>query len=147
MFEILLSYAILLEVGLISDTEYKEYLNELFLQHSDNDLLLELEWESFDREQTVKIILNHCFENGFNYYIFGCFLFSKLEETYYRNDMDIRCFSSKAYSIWRLLPSNIQNKEPFWTLNYADDPLSWGDEQQTRELYQKAFQYYNYNKF
>lgn len=43
MVEILLSYAILLYVGLVSDTEYKENLDALFVIHPDNALLLELE--------------------------------------------------------------------------------------------------------
>ncbi|AKA68756.1 hypothetical protein [Clostridium scatologenes] len=142
MVEILLSYAILLYVGLVSDTEYKENLDVQFLKHPDNALLLELEWRTLDIQGTIKIIFDYYLENNVDYDTFGCFLISKLEEIYYQDDMDIRFFGSKMYSIWRALPSEIENKEPFWTLCYADDPLSWGDERQTRELYQKMFQYY-----
>ncbi|GEA33941.1 hypothetical protein [Clostridium diolis] len=46
MGEMLLSYAILLYVGLMSDTEYKENLGLYFLKHPDNALLLELEWST-----------------------------------------------------------------------------------------------------
>jgi len=28
---------------------------------------------------------------------------------------------------------NIQDIEPFWTLSYADEPLSWGDEEHINE--------------
>lgn len=142
MAEILLSYAILLYVELMADVEYKEYLDALFLKNPDNDLLLELEWRTSDIEGTIKIIFDYCLENNVDYDIFGCFLISKLEELYYKDDMDIQSFGSKMYSIWRVLPAEIEDKEPFWTLCYADDPLSWGDEGQTRELYQKMFQYY-----
>lgn len=142
MVEILLSYAILLYVGLVSDAEYKENLDAHFLKHPDNALLLELEWRTLDIQGTIKIIFDYCLENNVDYDTFGCFLISKLEEVYYQNDMDIRFFGSKMYSIWRVLPSEIENKEPFWTLCYADNPLSWGDERQTRELYQKMFKYY-----
>lgn len=142
MVEILLSYAILLYVGLVSDGEYKEILDTYFLKHPDNALLIELEWRTFDIEGTIKIIFDYCLENNVNYDTFGCFFISKLEEKYYQDDMDIQRFGSKMYSIWNLLPSEIDNKEPFWTLCYADDSLSWGDEKQTRELYQKMFQYY-----
>ena len=142
MVEILLSYAILLYVGLVSDAEYKEILDTYFLKHPDNALLIELEWRTFDIEGTIKIIFDYCLENNVNYDTFGCFFISKLEEIYYQDDMDIQRFGSKMYSIWNLLPSEIDNKEPFWTLCYADDSLSWGDEKQTRELYQKMFQYY-----
>lgn len=142
MIEILLSYAILLYVGLVSDVEYKENLDTHFLKHPDNALLLELEWRTLDIVDTIKMIFDYCLQNNVDYDTFGCFLIGKLEEIYYQDDMDIRFFGSKMYSIWKVLPSEIQNKEPFWTLCYADDPLSWGDERQTRELYQKMFQYY-----
>jgi hypothetical protein len=142
MVEILLSYAILLYVGLVSDAEYKENLDSHFLKYPDNDLLLGLEWSPLNIEGTIKIIFDYCLENNVDYDTFGSFLISKLEEIYYQDDMDIWVFGSKMYSIWRVLPSEIESKEPFWTLCYADDPLSWGDEGQTRELYQKMFQYY-----
>ncbi|WP_143317738.1 hypothetical protein [Clostridium sp. HBUAS56017] len=142
MIEVLLSYAILLHLELVSDAEYNEYLDELFLKHPDNDLLLELEWGTLDMEGTIKIIFNYCLDNNVDYDTFGCFLLSRLEEIYYKDAMDIRIFGSKMYSLWRVLPSDIANKEPFWTMSYADDPLLYGDERQTRELYQKMFQYY-----
>lgn len=142
MVEILLSYAILLYVGLVSDAEYKENLDVHFLKHPDIALLLELEWRTLDIQGTIKIIFDYCLENHVDYNTFGCFLISKLEEIYCQDNMDIRFYGSKMYSIWRVLPSEIQNKEQFWTLSYADDPLSWGDENQTRELYKKMFLYY-----
>ncbi|MCI8403228.1 MAG: hypothetical protein HFI38_14250 [Lachnospiraceae bacterium] len=43
---------------------------------------------------------------------------------------------------WESLPGNIQNIEPFWILSYADDPLSWGDEEQTRNIYKQMLHYY-----
>ena len=142
MVEILLSYAILLYVKLISDEEYKKNLDAQFLDNPENDLLLELELKTLDIQATIKTIFDYCLENNIDFDTFGCFLISKLEEIYYKDDMDIQLFGSKMYSIWRVLPSEIQSKEPFWTLCYADDPLSWGDESQTRELYQKMFKYY-----
>ncbi len=30
----------------------------------------------------------------------------------------------------------------FWTLSYADDPLSWGDEKQTSYTYERMLSYY-----
>ena len=120
----------------------KNKKNAHFLKHPDNDLLLELEMKTLDIQGTIKNIFDYCLENNVDYDTFGRFLIIKLEEIYYKDDMDIRFFGSKMYSIWRVLPSEIQSKEPFWTLCHADDSLSWGDERQTRELYQKMFQYY-----
>jgi hypothetical protein len=41
-----------------------------------------------------------------------------------------------------MLPSVIQSVEPFWSLSYADDPLSWGDVNQTKELYEEMLNFY-----
>ena len=46
------------------------------------------------------------------------------------------------YGLWESLPGNIQDIEPFWTLSYADEPLSWGDEEQTRDIYEYMLDYY-----
>ena len=66
---------------------------------------------------------------------------SKLKE-YYNNCSDINIFANKMYSIWINIPSFVQNKEPFWTLSYADDPLAYGDEEQVRFLCEKMLNYY-----
>lgn len=47
------------------------------------------------------------------------------------------------YQLWQYLPSELSEKEPFDILCYADDLLSWGDEKQCRELYEKALFYYD----
>lgn len=36
----------------------------------------------------------------------------------------------------------LDEEQPFWTLSYADDPLSWGDEEQSKALYEEAFDFY-----
>jgi len=143
MLEELLVYAILLEVGLASNAEYVAYLDALFMKASDNDLLLALEWGSTDANQSISTIRNHCAQCSIDYDAFGRFLFSKLADIYSQNKIDIQTFGEKAYAMWKQFPRSIHQTEPFWTLCYADDPLSWGDEKQTRELYEKAFRYYD----
>ena len=51
---------------------------------------------------------------------------SKLRE-YYNNCWNINLFANKMCSLWKSLPNYIQNKQPFWTLSYADDSLTYGD--------------------
>lgn len=142
MVERLLSYAILLICGLSSLDKYNEYLDGIFLQYPDNDLLLELECCSSDAKTTVATIQKYSaeFENELDYDIFGASLFRELKLAY--EEMDIKNFAKIAYLIWGLLPNCIEQVEPFWTLCYADDPLSWGDERQTRELYENMLNYY-----
>lgn len=56
--------------------------------------------------------------------------------------MDIQRFGNAMYSLWENLPGNLQDMQPFLTLCYADDPLSWGDEKQSREIYEEMLEYY-----
>ena len=140
MIERLLSYAILLKCGFITLDKYNEYLNEIFLQHSDNDLLLELQWCSTDTKKAINTILEHSREVEIDYDMFGKLFLDELKVIYI--EMEIHSFAEKAYAAWNLMPKSIDQIEPFWTLSYADDPLSWGDEKQTREIYEKMFSYY-----
>ena len=74
---------------------------------------------------------------------FGRVLMGRIREVYYGEGLDIREFAGRMYSLWKGLPPWLQNVEPFWTLSYADDPLSWGDEAQTRALYENMLRYYD----
>lgn len=56
--------------------------------------------------------------------------------------MDIHRFGSAMYSLWENLPGNLQLIKPFRTLSYADDPLAWGDVEQSREIYEEMLDYY-----
>ena len=47
------------------------------------------------------------------------------------------------YNLWEDLPGQIQDIELFWALCYADDPLSWGDEEQTRSIYENMMNFYD----
>lgn len=143
MVEELLAYALLWDVEIISDSEYNEYVDLLFLKNPNDDLLLKLEWNSSDKEKCILIISNHCNENLINYDIFGQYIFSKMQEIYFENRMSIQVFSEKSYALWKKFPDAIHQTEPFWTLCYADDSLSWGDENQTRRLYEEAFKFYH----
>jgi hypothetical protein len=143
MIEKLLSCASLLRVGLMSDREYNEILDTLFIKMPENDLLLELEFVSSDMNKTISIILYYCGEHNVDYTVFGLFLMEGLKKTYLNLSMDIETFAAKAYELWKTIPSSIQRDEPFFTMCYADDPLSWGDTEQTRALYEKMFRFYD----
>jgi hypothetical protein len=144
MIERLISYVILLKSEFITLEKYNNYLNEIFLQHSDNDLLLELQWCSTNAEKTFNTIMEYSRETEIDYDVFGRFFLDELKEIY--TEIEIYSFAEKAYSAWKLLPNSIDQIEPFWTLCHADDPLSWDDENQTREIYEKMFSYYENHK-
>lgn len=138
--EEMLVYLILLFEELVAQNDYNKRLDELFLDNPENDDLLYLEWET-DIRKAVIYIKTHIDYNNLDYERFGRALMSKLKEIY-KNHSDIRKFASRMFSLWESLPGNIQNTEPFWILSYADDPLSWGDEEQTRNIYEHMLNYY-----
>lgn len=139
--EELLAFALLLYEGIIEETEYNKRLDELFLHNITDDDLLYLEWET-DIKKAIIYISTHTDYSILDYEQFGKILMNKLK-AYYKNCPDIKDFAHRMYDLWKNLPGNIQDKEPFFTLCYADDPLSWGDEEQTRDIYENMFNYYD----
>ena len=124
--EELLIYAILLYEELVTENEYNKRLDELFLSTPENvdlfDALLYLESET-DIKKAIIYARTHIDYNNLDIDLFGKVLMSKLKEVY-ENHLDIREFGSRMFHLWEGLPGNLQNIEPFWTLSYADDPLS-----------------------
>ncbi|MEY8321520.1 hypothetical protein AAK894_10630 [Lachnospiraceae bacterium 46-61] len=138
--EELLACAILLYQNIITEEIYQKKLNELFLKDIGNEIFLELEWETNINEAIIYICTHINYKN-INYEQFGKFLM-KILKKYYECCTNIKQFSNKMYLLWKSLPGNIQDKQPFCILGYADDPLSWGDEEQTRSIYEKMLNYY-----
>lgn len=139
--EELLVYALLLYEGLAVESEYSKRLDGLFLDNPENEDLLHLEWET-DIKNAITYVRTHIEYKNLDLDWFGRTLMSKLKVVY-ENCSDIKFFASRMYSLWKNLPRNIQNIDPFWTLCYADDPLSWGDEEQTRNIYEYMLNYYD----
>lgn len=139
--EELLAYALLLYKGFPLEDEYQKRLDDLFIKNPTDDVLLELEFISNNLKESIIYLRTHFGYNHFCYEIFGQVLMQKLK-IYYDNT-ELKQFSYKVYSLWKNLPRNIQNEEPFSMLSYADDPLSYGDEIQTRKLYEYILDYYN----
>lgn len=138
--EELLAYAILLYEKLVTENEYNKRLDELFLSNPENDDLLYLEWET-DIKKVIIYVRTHLDYDNLDLEQFGRILMSKLK-TVYVNCSDIKHFAGRMYSLWESLPRNMQKIEPFWALCYADEPLSWGDEEQTRSIYEDMLNYY-----
>ena len=139
--EELLAYVYLLSEDLIAFDVYENKLNEMFVKDIENEDLIELEYLSSSVKDTVVYIRTHINYNSMDINKFGRQLFDLLKPIY--NTMDIENFANAMYSLWEGLAGNMQDIEPFWTLSYADDPLSWGDEKQTRKIYEKMLAYYD----
>lgn len=138
--EELLVYAILLYQNIITEEMYQKRLNELFLKDIENEIFLKLEWET-DINKAIIYIRTRINYQNINYEEFGKSLMKVLKK-YYECCTSIEQFSEKMYLLWESLPGRLQNEQPFFTLSYADDPLSWGDEKQTRSIYENMLNYY-----
>ncbi len=142
----LYALALLWSMNLCSEEQYNVALNEVFLNDvTSSELLLKLESCSNNCKNTFAILYHY-----FTYEAtltdldqFGKVLFANLRRVYESNRFSIEAFGEKCYAIWNILPGYINDKQPFWALSYADDPLSWGDEAQSRSLYESAFGFYN----
>lgn len=127
--------------GLAEKEEYCKELDRLFMLSPEDDLLLELE----DLGGDCKAVLARIFllvKNSLNVEEFGKELFAVLEKVYDEKKFTLEEFGKRCFRLWNWFPDILRDKEPFFSLCYADDPLSWGDEEQTRKIYQKTFDHY-----
>ena len=131
-------------IGFHSSDRYSSLLDEKFVSDSKNETLLDLEGYSSNLLDSMGRFKRYwdyeCSE--FDKDAFGKQLFKSLKVTYDANEFEISEFGNCCCRLWHMLPGSIIQTEPFHTLIYADDPLSWGDEAQTRKLYENAFSYY-----
>ncbi len=131
-------YALLYTIGYKKYDEYQCVLDRLFLNEPSNEELLNLEG------MKCKDAMLHLFSlmqtSTIDQDKFGSLLMSILKPVY--QESDIRDFGRKMYKLWQMLPSSMNEKEPFFTFCYADDCLSYDDEQQCRALYENALNYY-----
>lgn len=141
--ENLICKSLLWKIGFTNGEDYNAELDKKFLENSDNDLLLELECCSSNRDTTFDVLQRYWkYEyEDFSVDDFGKCLLENLKTIYFSN-FTIAKFGRKCYFLWQQLPSEIQMKEPFYTLSYADEPLSWNNEVQTRKLYEGIFDFY-----
>ena len=142
--EKLICKSLLWKIGLTDGNDYSKTLDKMFLSDVNNELLLELESCSFDYDTAFDILQRFWKYECKNFFvdIFGRCLTEDLKTVYESNDFTIEDFGKKCYSLWQQLPNELNTMEPFHTLCYADDPLSWGDEEQARKIYEEFFDFY-----
>ena len=137
----LLAYAILLCEGIVSDEIFNARLDEMFMKKPNDKLLLDLECTG-DAEKAAASLRANFDYTKLDKVLFGRTMMKELRE-YCRLYGVTKQFGEKMYLLWESLPDCVQDEEPFSVFTYADDPLSWGDEQQSREIYEKALDYYD----
>ena len=142
--EKLICKSLLWKMELSNGEDYNTTLDKMFLGNSNNDLLLELESCSSDSDATFDILQRYwkyeC--EDFSVDDFRKSLLKDLKTVYFSNSFTITEYGKKCHSLWQQLPNEMHTKEPFHILSYADEPLSWNDEAQTRKLYEDMFDFY-----
>lgn len=130
--------------GLGTKENYMAELDRLFLEDPGDDFLLELEGFGNDCARAWER-LGWLAGGSLNIDIFGKELFAALEKVYNENKFPLDEFGRRCFKMWCALPYKPYRSEciePFHTLTYAADPLSYGDEGQSRNLFEAAFDFY-----
>ena len=135
-----MAYLFLRLVGIVTEEEYQNKLDEAFLADGENGILLELELND-DIWHAIALIEEQIDWNLIILEMFGKTLMSLIEEHYLKCP-DKKEFGKKTYSLWGILPCAISSEDPFRILSYADEPLSWGDKEQSKGIYQGMFDFY-----
>ena len=118
--------------------KYENTLNRLFLENPTNEILMDLENRNIkDAVLHTQYLMN---KYPINVIEFGKHLMENLKPIYRESSM--KEFGRDMYELWEKLPDSIGKKDPFYIFSYADDCLAYGDEQQCRELYERALGYY-----
>ncbi|SFU84406.1 hypothetical protein [Butyrivibrio sp. M55] len=139
MYENLFVYALLYSVGYDTIQQYRELLDAIVLANPKDYEAMEL--QDMSDKETILHTLAIMDSVDFDKDSFGQKLMGALKEIY-EGISDITVFGNRMYELWNHLPGRFNMEEPFYTLSYADDCLSIGDEKQCRELYEKSFGFY-----
>lgn len=137
--EKLFAYALLIDEGYDMWSQYSNTLDTLFLDHPNNEEYLKLE-SITNIKETAHYLINKMNYEIFDIIIFGSEMMKLIRPIYINSD--IHEFGRHMYSIWGKLPGSIQNVEPFEKLCFADDPLSYGDVEKSRQMYEEILKYY-----
>ena len=138
--EELFAYSLLFCQGYDFWDLYEEKLDSLFLKYPDNEEYFYLE-ELKNQKVAALHIISKMSESPFDIERFGRTLMKQIGEIYTKSELTD--FAPKMLSLWKTLPRCVYQEEPFLTLSYADDCLSYGDEKQCRNLYEQAIHYYD----
>ncbi len=131
--------ALMRSAGFPMEREYEQSLHALFLRDGENDDLLYLESET-DPKLALLYLLARIPTEADRAATFGRCLMTALMPFY--RSQSLTEFTAGLRRMWRLLPSELSFENPFHMFCYADDPLSWGDEAQCRELCERILHFY-----
>lgn len=133
--------ALLCAAGLAPEEAYTSCLHAQFLARPDDHLLLSLECTT-DPYAAVCSLQSYFTCHPLDRSRFGRSLMAALRPAYDAAP-DLRRFTDQLYILWSCLPAQLSQEQPFRTLSCLGDPLSWGDEAQTRQLCRTMLHHYD----
>lgn len=139
--EHLYACCLLWALGFTNSESYTDALHASFRNRPESSALFALE-ESFpDAGRSLSLLEAACTAggSGFSQAAFAKALFSDLRAVYNENLFPLPFFGRKCYALWQALPPFLRHEEPFLTLSYVQDSLSWGDEDGMRAHLEAAF--------
>lgn len=139
--ETLYARALLCAAGLAPEEAYSEILHAQFLARPDDHLLLSLECTP-DPYNAAYSLQSYFTCHPLDRSRFGRSLMAALRDAYDAAP-DLQHFTDHLYILWSSLPAQLAQEQPFWALSYLGDPLSWGDEAQTRQLCETMLHHYD----
>lgn len=137
--EKLYAECLLWALGLRSGDEYAALLHQQFRTQPEDSLLFQLEECATDAGRSLAQLERAVAQNegAFCRQTFAHRLFAGLQTAY--AEIPLPDLGKKCYRLWQALPESLQKEQPFLTLQYAEDSLSWGDEAGMRAHLEQAF--------
>ena len=146
--EKLIALGLLYFVGFDVWDDFSAQADKLFLGAPDNEDLIYIEFASDKKDAVIHAVSLINKTNTVTGVLqidtsaFGEELMAALEAEFNKNEISLPAYSERTMEIWRCFPLEIAYKEPFISLDYAGDPLGYGDEKRCRGLFHKAFDFY-----
>lgn len=139
--EHLYACCLLWALGFTNGESYADALHSSFRDRPESPTLFALEEAFPDAGRSLSLLEATCAagDSGFSQAAFAKALFTGLRAVYTENHFDLVIFGKKCYALWKALPSSLRDQEPFFTLSYAQDSLTWGDETAMRAHLEEAF--------
>ena len=128
---------------MITEKEFRDVLDGYFVEHPDNEALLELEWCTGELEKSIKLIGGHCRKGTEGYHKIVRSLLERMERIYSEPDRELSDFARKAYAVWEKMPGSVDRyKEPLADLSYVKPPVAKKKEKWAEAVYCEMFDYY-----
>lgn len=127
MNEQLCFYYMALSAGFVSFDAYKTWLDSMFLSREE-DILLELESATTDRNETIKILYLYLCENPVDYTNVLKMILQRI------NPNDISpALLKMLYELWKFFPEEVAYESPFHALDYLEEIYEMGGKESAKE--------------